>query len=121
MNRALNWLRRLVNREVISPLLDPLPDLYAQPDLTGSGLGMDWLVNGLGENKEVPRAGDVVIKVVSCGMGTTVRRDIRYRVKGPGRYPQSVLAEKPDGQTDTLHVFYMRRHTKLPRTWILMD
>jgi hypothetical protein len=44
------------------PLLDPLPDLYAQPDLTGSGLGMDWLINGLGENKEMPREGDVVIK-----------------------------------------------------------
>jgi hypothetical protein len=42
-------------------------------------------------------------------------------VKGPGRYPQSVLAEKPDGQTDTLHVFYMRKHLKLPRTWILID
>jgi hypothetical protein len=116
MSRSLGWFRRH-----LAPLPDPLPDLYAQPDLTGSGIGMDWLIAGLGENKEMPREGDVVIKVVSDGMGASVRRDVRYRVKGPGRYPQSVLAEKPDGQTDTLHVFYMRRHTKLPRTWILMD
>jgi hypothetical protein len=116
-------LRRLIDRfrKKVVPLLDPLPDLHAQPDLTGSGLGMDWLINAMGENKEVPREGDVIVQVISCGMGTTVRFDNRYRVKGPGRFPRSVLCEKEDGTTDTLHVFYMRRHSKLPRTWVLMD
>jgi hypothetical protein len=82
---------------------------------------MDWMIAALGENKEVPREGDVVIRVVSCGMGTTVRHDWRYRVKGPGRNERSVEAVKEDGTVENLYVFYMRRHTKLARTWVLMD
>jgi hypothetical protein len=114
---AINWMRE----RIVSPLLDPLPDLRAQPDLTGSGLDMQWMIDAMGENKEVPREGDVIVRVVSCGMGTTVRFDWRYRVKGPGRFARSVEAIKEDGTVENLHIFYMRRHAKLARTWILMD
>jgi hypothetical protein len=113
-------LRALFGR--IRERINPLPDLRAQPDMTGAALGMDWLVAALGENKEMPRAGDVIIHIVSCGMGVSVRRDLRYRVTGPGRNARSVSAVKEDGTTvDNLYVFYMRRHQQLARTWILMD
>jgi hypothetical protein len=107
--------------DAIRKKVDPLPDLHAQPDLTGSGLDMQWWIDAMGENKEMPRAGDVVIEVISCGMGTTVRQDNRYRIKGPGRYARSVIGTKADGTEALLHIFYMRRHTKLPRTWVLMN
>lgn len=105
-------------------LVAPLPDLRAERDMTGNTLGMDYLIAAMGENKEVPSVGDVVIELESCSMGMTVRRDIRHRVTGSGCKLGSSIAvptTMEDGETDLLHVFYMRRHTRLPRTWVLCN
>ncbi|RWE37423.1 hypothetical protein [Mesorhizobium sp.] len=85
---------------------------------------MDYLIAALGENKEVPSVGDVVIELESCSMGMTVRRDTRHRVVGPPKqlgYGYSVPTVTADSRSDLLHVFSMRRHTKLPRTWVLCN
>jgi hypothetical protein len=102
------------------------PDLYAQTDLTNHRLDMDWWIAALGENKKMPRVGDVIIKVTSCGMGMTVFRDERFRVIGLADRPGEVRAiwRTPDNvcaRTETLHIFNMRPHTELYRTWFLID
>jgi hypothetical protein len=98
-----------------------LPELFAQEDLTGFGLTMDYLVAGLGINTEAPAIGDVIIRLVSCSMGMSVRRDVRYRVISRNEPPFGVLCRSADGEETRLHIAYMRRHTKISRTWFLMD
>lgn len=111
------WLRKLWK----TVELDPLPDLHAEPDQTGNALGMDYWISAQGENTELPREGDVIIQIISDGMGASVKQDVRHRVKGAGKYTRSVACETADGKTTLLHVFYMRRHKTLPRTWVLMN
>lgn len=102
----------------------PLPDLHAVPDQTGAGLTIDWWVAAMGENKEVPGVGDVIIQISSCSMGMTCSRDTRHRVSGPAvrnGCSDAVAVVTENGDVDSLSVFYMRRHKTLPRTWFLMD
>lgn len=105
--------------------VDPEPDPFAEPDQTGAGYTMDTLIIAMGENRAVPRPGDVVIRLTSCGMGMSVRRDDRFRVLGPGKQMGASVAipafNVKTGEPDYLHVFYMRQHTKLARTWWLLD
>lgn len=111
------------------PHIPLLPKLDALPDMTRAGVTMDYLICGIsGENKEVPRVGDVVVKLTSCSMGMTISRDTRYRVterlchySPKPNEPNAVRGVTLDGKSEILHVFYMRRHTRLARTWILMD
>lgn len=109
-------------------MLAPEPALDVVPDQTGNRLGMDWWIASMGENKEIPRVGDLVIQIESCGMGMTVARDTRWRVIGPARKLGDTWAVKcrhfdPSriDETRFLHVFYMRRHRTLRRVWTLMD
>ena len=120
----LGWLRKA--KDVVSPQ----PDLDAVPNMANHGVGMEYLIAGLGENKEVPCVGDVVIKLTSCSMGMTISRDTRYRVderlctRSDGKMsttPNAVRGTTQDGDSDVLHVFYMRPANGYPRTWILMD
>jgi len=109
----------------VRPLFNwSIPDPYAQEDLTNQALGMDWLISALGENKAVPRINDVIIKITSCSMGTSVSQDDRYWVIGPGKqHGESVAVpcvHVETGVVEQLHVFYMRHHTRLARTWWLM-
>ena len=119
----MNLFKRLFGRAIAA--VDPEPDPFAQPDQTDAAYTMDHLINAMGENRAVPREGDVVIRLTSCSMGMSVRRDDRFRVTGPGRQ-NGVSVEVPvinakTGAVDHLSVWYMRQHTKLARTWWLLD
>lgn len=105
----------------VKPIFNTEPEFDDVPDMTGMGWGMDHLINMLGENTVLPSVGDVVAVLDSCSMGVSVRRDTRYRVIGPGKYPNSVLGQAADGTEKTLYPHYMRRHTILPRFWFLFD
>lgn len=102
-------------------LPQPEPAFDAVPSFENRGYGMDVLINLLGVNEETPKPGDVVAHLVTCGMGVSVIRDTRWRVVGPGPYPKSVEVVSEEGKKDILHSFYMRRHTKVPRFWMLFD
>lgn len=91
------------------------------PDRTGAGLDMDYWVAAIGaSNRERPFPGDVVARFESCGMGMTVRRDIRYVVTSETpRYETSfAVRDARDGSRAELHVHNLRRHRTLARTWI---
>lgn len=95
----------------------PEPDLYAVPDTTNSGWGMDHILDTLYHNKQLPNKGDVIADIDSCSMGVSVRRDTRYRVVGPGRYDNSVLGVSASGKEKIFYPHYMRRDKKIPRFW----
>jgi hypothetical protein len=101
------------------------PDPFAEQDMTGFGLNIAYWVAALGENKAVPAIGDIVIRITSCSMGMTVRRDDRFRVIGPGRKNGSAIVvpciNVKTGETDELSIFYMREHLKIARTWVLTE
>jgi hypothetical protein len=116
------WFRKVEDK------FTPTPALDCVPDQTHKGLTIPYWVTGLGENKEVPGIGDLVIELQSCSMGMTVSRDIRWRVIGrPFLIGASTVASvraknktHPD-ETTFLSVFYMRRHATLPRVWFLIN
>ena len=99
----------------------PAPDPYAMPDMTGYGLPMEYWISAIGKaNSKKPAVGDVIAKLVSCGMGVSVKHDIRFVVKGTeGRWPTSFgIVDAKTGAEGEMHVHNLRQHTSLPRTWI---
>lgn len=110
---------------VVEALTPPEPALDAESDQTGTALSIAYWVGAMGENKEVPAVDDVIIKITSCSMGTSVRSDERFRVIAPGKKMGATVAvlaaEAKTDRKEWLHVFYMRQHTKLARTWWLLD
>lgn len=118
----MSILRKIRDLFAKRPPIEPDPSLGALPDMTGYGLGMDYLISAMGENKEVPRVGDVVVELESCSMGASVRRDMRWRVTGAGyKHGDTVAVPVADaaGNADLKHVFYMRPANGHARTWVL--
>lgn len=104
--------------------LFPRPAFWAYPDMSNrsfGGITNTFIAFPMGENKEVPRVGDIVAHLESDSMGMGVDRDTRWRVVGPGPYKQSVEGVNEAGQFRLLHVFYMCRDKKLPRFWWLYE
>lgn len=105
---------------------DTTPEFNVVPDLTGKGLDIDYWVFSMAENKEWPQIDDVIIHVESCSMGMTVSKDTRLRVvKIHSPYKTSFLAKRqftvPGDDLEIMHVFYLRRHKTIPRTWFMLN
>jgi hypothetical protein len=59
------------------------PGLHDVPDMTGHRFDFGYIVkahSGYWQPTHRPSVGDVVVQLESCGMGMSVRRDIRWRV-----------------------------------------
>lgn len=105
--------------------LPPPPALDAIPDMTGQGFGFGNIVAfSVGENKQSPVAGDVIILLESCSMGMTVRRDRRVRATGMAFSQRKIYGPQSDDiyivpTDDGRHVTLatLRRWEGVPRTW----
>ena len=110
-------LGALLRRSGILP-----PKLDAMEDMTGRSVGMDYLIDGLGNNYDWPAVGDVVAKLTTCSMGVSIRRDTRWRVTElQDPYDTSFRVVNAEGVTGIFHIHSLRRHSSIRRFWILRD
>ena len=105
------------------------PDLWAVPSMENQRLGFDHIVGfSIGDNEETPRVGDVIIilHVRGC-MAEEVYRDERVRVVGPGFDQREKYGPRADSimVVPTTNGFQsignLRRHGKVPRTWVMIS
>lgn len=104
------------------------PDLWKVPSMQDRPMSLGFIANThIGSNKELPRKGDVIIRLESCSMGMTVRKDTRHRVlgikpatvHGAGNWKYYwAIVENENGEEDRILTAELRRMTDQPRTWV---
>jgi len=98
------------------------PSWDCVPNQAGAGIGIDYLINTMGENTEWPAVGDLVIELVSDSMGMGVKDDLRWRVTATQTpYKTSFIGISQNGKREILHIFYLRKHKTIPRVWFLLN
>lgn len=119
-----SFLRRVIDiPRFLPPAMDAVPDMTGN-SLWGGTISDSFINVHLANNTELPRRGDVVARLVSCGMGMSVRRDERYRViGGPTQKGDSkaVLARALDGSEEWIHPHALRRHARIRGFWFWYD
>lgn len=116
----LSWRRFLLGRRA-----EPEPELGAVPDMTGQGFGFGNIVAfSMGDNKERPSIGDVILLLDSSSDGFVVRTDRRVRVNGPSFNQQDIYGPEsdpiwrvPTDDGELLLLPDLRRWKGVPRTW----